>query len=37
VRQYGLMQLERAGEVTVMQNRHLHWYMTLAEQAAPWL
>jgi WD40 repeat protein/predicted ATPase/transcriptional regulator with XRE-family HTH domain/Tfp pilus assembly protein PilF len=35
VRQYGLLQLERAGEMAVTQDRHLHWCMALAEQAAP--
>jgi predicted ATPase/Tfp pilus assembly protein PilF len=35
VRQYGLQQLDRAGERAVVQHRHLHWCVTLAEQAAP--
>jgi predicted ATPase/Tfp pilus assembly protein PilF len=46
VRQYGLQQLEHASEMTVVPDRHLRWYMALAEQAAsslqgaeqePWL
>jgi predicted ATPase/Tfp pilus assembly protein PilF len=35
VRQYGLQQLERMGETAVVQDRHLHWCVALAEQAAP--
>ncbi len=37
VRQYGLLRLERAGELAVMQDRHLLWCMALAGQAAPLL
>jgi non-specific serine/threonine protein kinase len=33
VRQYGLQQLERAGEVAAVRDRHLAWCATLAEQA----
>jgi tetratricopeptide (TPR) repeat protein len=35
VRQYGLQQVEHAGERTVMQDWHLAWCARLAEQAAP--
>src|SRR5262249_1031333 len=35
VRQYGMQQLDRAGERAVVQDRHLHWCIALAEQAAP--
>jgi non-specific serine/threonine protein kinase len=34
VRQYGLQQLEHTGELAVVRDRHLHWCVTLAEQAA---
>jgi non-specific serine/threonine protein kinase len=34
VRQYGLQLLEHMGELAVVRNRHLHWCVTLAEQAA---
>jgi predicted ATPase len=34
-RQYGLQQLQQAGERTVVQDRHLALCVTLAEQAAP--
>ena len=34
VRQYGLQQLERAGELAAVRDRHLRWCVTLAEQAA---
>jgi non-specific serine/threonine protein kinase len=34
VRLYGLQQLERAGEVTALRERHLRWCVLLAEQAA---
>jgi non-specific serine/threonine protein kinase len=37
VRQYGLQQLDRAGEMAVIPDRHLHWCTALAEQAAPYL
>jgi len=35
VRQYGAQHLERAGEATALRDRHLAWYVALAEQAAP--
>jgi WD40 repeat protein/predicted ATPase/transcriptional regulator with XRE-family HTH domain/Tfp pilus assembly protein PilF len=35
VRQYGLQQLERAGEAMALRERHLRWCMALAEQAVP--
>jgi WD40 repeat protein/predicted ATPase len=35
VRHYGLQQLERAGEAAIVRDRHLHWCVMLAEQAAP--
>jgi non-specific serine/threonine protein kinase len=35
VRQYGLLQLERAGEAALIRDRHLDWCVALAEQAAP--
>jgi non-specific serine/threonine protein kinase len=35
VRQYGLQQLERVGEVGQLRDQHLSWYVRLAEQAAP--
>jgi WD40 repeat protein/predicted ATPase len=35
VRQYGLQQLEHAGEVAAVRDRHLDWCVALAEQAAP--
>jgi predicted ATPase len=35
VRQYGLQQLEHAGERAAVQDRHLQWCVTLVEQAAP--
>jgi tetratricopeptide (TPR) repeat protein len=35
VRQYGLQQLERAGETAAVRDRHLDWCATLAERAAP--
>ncbi|HWE60261.1 MAG TPA: tetratricopeptide repeat protein, partial [Chloroflexota bacterium] len=35
VRQYGLLQLERTGEIAMVRDRHLQWCATLAEQAAP--
>jgi non-specific serine/threonine protein kinase len=34
VRHYGLQQLERAGEMAAVLDRHLNWCGTLAEQAA---
>jgi non-specific serine/threonine protein kinase len=34
VRHYGLQQLERADELGVVGERHLHWCVRLAEQAA---
>jgi non-specific serine/threonine protein kinase len=35
VRQYGLQQLGRTGELAEARDRHLGWCVTLAEQAAP--
>jgi predicted ATPase/Tfp pilus assembly protein PilF len=35
VRQYGLQQLEGAGETAALRDRHLGWCVTLAEQAVP--
>jgi non-specific serine/threonine protein kinase len=35
VRQYGLQQLERAGETAALGDRRLSWCVTLVEQAAP--
>jgi non-specific serine/threonine protein kinase len=35
VRQYGLLQLERADEVAAVRDQHLIWCVALAEQAAP--
>jgi non-specific serine/threonine protein kinase len=35
VRQYGLQQMERAGDLAVVRDRHLRWCVALAEQAAP--
>jgi predicted ATPase/transcriptional regulator with XRE-family HTH domain len=34
VREYGLEQLDAAGEAAVVRDRHLAWYLTLANQAA---
>lgn len=34
VRQYALDRLEEAGEVDALRNRHLDWYVALAERAA---
>jgi non-specific serine/threonine protein kinase len=35
VRQYGLQQLERAGETVLLRDRHLAWCAMVAERAAP--
>jgi predicted ATPase len=35
VRQYGLQQLESAGETAELRDRHLRWCVALAERAAP--
>jgi predicted ATPase len=35
VRQYGLQQLERAGELAMVRDRHLEWCVALAKQTAP--
>jgi non-specific serine/threonine protein kinase len=35
VRQYGAQQLERAGEMAMLRDRHLAWCVALVEQAAP--
>jgi predicted ATPase len=35
MRQYGLQQLERTGEMVAVRERHLRWCAALAEQAAP--
>jgi non-specific serine/threonine protein kinase len=35
VRQYGVQQLERAGERDAVRERHLRWCVSLARQAAP--
>lgn len=37
VRQYALEQLEAHEELAHARNRHLHWYLSLAEAAAPQL
>ena len=37
VRQFGQERLAAAGAAEVMPNRHLAWYLTLAEEAAPHL
>jgi predicted ATPase/DNA-binding XRE family transcriptional regulator len=34
IRQYGLRELERAGETIAVRDRHLSWYAKLAEQAS---
>jgi predicted ATPase/DNA-binding SARP family transcriptional activator len=35
IRQYGLERLAESGEVAVLQSRHLHYFLALAEEAEP--
>ena len=35
VRQYGVQQMERVGEIAAVRDRHLAWCLALAEQTAP--
>ena len=35
MRQYGMQQLERAGETTLLRDRHLAWCVMVAQRAAP--